>query len=311
VSVFTLDNERLGLEVSTDGAAIWRFFAKRGDEELPLMRPPRGRIVRDAGQSACFPLVPFGNRVAGNRFTLDGLAYALAPNTDWDPLYLHGDGWRAEWRIAERTRNRARLVMRHEAAGTPYSYEAAQTFALEGSSLVLGLEVVSRSATALPFGLGWHPYFPLTTATTLRAPAAAFWREGAGHVPAERVAVPRDLDFNSARELPRRWINGGFEGWNGACEIEWPEHAARLKLDADALFGCFFLFVSDPKFDTGYNYEFFAFEPMSHIANAHNLEGGGGLHRLMAGESLRGSIRLTAEANPRGGWRRASAPRPT
>jgi aldose 1-epimerase len=297
VGVFTLDNERLGLEVSTDGAAIWRFFAKVGNEELPLMRPPRGPIARNAGRSACFPLVPFGNRVAGNQFAYDGAAYSLAPNADWDPLYLHGDGWRAEWRVAERSRSRAQLVMRHEAAGTPYSYEATQTFVLEDASLVLHLEVVSRSATALPFGLGWHPYFPLTAATTLRAPAVAFWREGAGHVPAERVAVPRDLDFTSARELPRHWINGGFEGWNGACEIEWPEHAVRLRLDADALFGYFFLFVSDPAFDASYNYEFFAFEPMSHMANAHNLAGGAGLCRLKAGESLSGSIRLTAEAN--------------
>jgi aldose 1-epimerase len=295
VSVFTLENEQLGLQVSTDGAAIWRFFAKGGRDEIPLMRAPAAAVVQHAAQSACFPLVPFGNRVRGNRFVFDGVAYALAPNTDWDEHYLHGDGWTTEWRVAERTRRRARVVMRHEDVGTPYSYDAAQTIALDGPTLALSLEVVNRGAAALPFGLGWHPYFPLTAGATLRAPASALWLEGAGWLPTERAVIPADLDFAAPRELPRRWVNHGFEGWNGACEIAWPDRRARLKLDADGLFGRYFLFVSDPKFDPGYNYEFFAFEPMSHCANAHNLPDGGGLRRLAPGESLSGSVRLTAE----------------
>ena len=63
----------------------------------------------------------------------------------------------------------------------------------------------------------------------------------------------------------------------------------------------YFLFISDPKFDPGYKYEFFAFEPMSHGANAHNLSDGGGLRRLAPGESLMGGIRLTAELES---WKR-------
>ena len=79
-------------------------------------------------------------------------------------------------------------------------------------------------------------------------------------------AVPADLDFAFARALPRRWVNNGFEGWNGDCEIAWSDRRMRLKLNADRLFGRYFLFVSDPKFSAGYNFEFFAFEPMSHSA---------------------------------------------
>lgn len=299
MSVFNLENEWLELQVSTDGAAIWRFFAKGESGGIPLMRAPAATAVGVAAQSACFPLVPFGNRVGGNRFAYEGVTYALAPNMDWDEHYLHGDGWTTEWRVAERAHSRARMVMRHDDAGTPYSYEAAQSFALDGSTLTLSLEVVNRGAKALPFGLGWHPYFPLTASTTLRAPASALWLEGADWLPTERAPIPADLDFTSARELPRRWVNHGFEGWNGACEIAWPDRRARLKLEADGVFGRYFLFVSDPKFEAGYNYEFFAFEPMSHSANAHNLPDGGGLRRLAPGESLSGMIRLTAELDSR------------
>jgi len=295
VSVFTLENERIGLQASTNGGAIWRFFAKRGSDETPLMRATGAADVGLAAQAACFPLVPFGNRVAGNRFVYDDVAYDLAPNTEWDAHYLHGDGWTTEWRLVERTRSQARMVMRHDGEGTPYRYEAAQTLILEDSTLTLCLEVVNRGAAALPFGLGWHPYFPLTPGATLCAPASAFWREGADWLPTERAAVPAELDFTIARPLPRHWVNHGFEGWSGAGEIAWPDRGARLRLDADRLFDRYFLFVSDPKFDAGYNYEAFAFEPMSHSANAHNLSDGGGLRRLAPGESLSGSIRLTAE----------------
>ena len=301
MGLFTLENEWLGLQASTNGAAIWRFFAKGESEDVPLMRAPAAADVRLAARSACFPLVPFGNRVRGNRFVYDGVTYALTPNTDWDEHYLHGDGWTTEWQVAERTRSLARVVMRHDDAGTPYRYEAAQTFAIDESTLELRLEVVNRGDTALPFGLGWHPYFPLTASTTLRAPASALWLEGAGWLPTERAAVPADLDFTAARELPRRWVNHGFEGWDGACEIAWPDRRARLKLGADGLFGRYFLFVSDPKFEAGYNFEFFAFEPMSHCANAHNLPDGGGLHRLSPGEALSGGVRLTAELDS---WKR-------
>lgn len=301
MSEFTLENERLVLQASTSGAAIWRFFAKGEGDGIPLMRASDAGDVRVAAQSACFPLVPFGNRVRGNRFVYDGVTYALAPNTDWDEHYLHGDGWTTEWRVVERSPSRVRVVMRHDDVGTPYRYEAAQTFALDGATLTLGLEVVNRGAAALPFGLGWHPYFPLSAGATLRAPASAHWLEGADWLPTERAPIPAELDFSVARELPRRWVNNGFEGWNGACEIAWPERGARLKLDADALFGRYVLFVSDPQFEAGYNYQSFAFEPMSHGVDAHNMSDGGGLRRLAPGEWLRGSIRLTAELSA---WKR-------
>ncbi len=295
MSVFTLENEQLGLRLSTQGAAIWRFFAKSATAEVPLMQAPSSDVARHAGRSACFPLVPFGNRVRDNRFMFEGVIHALAPNTDWDQHYLHGDGWTTEWSVAERAPDRARLVMRNDSAQSPYTYDAAQIFEIGGSTLTLSLEIVNRGERALPFGLGWHPYFPLTAGTTLQASACSLWLEGADWLPTERVAVPTDLDFGTARELPRRWVNHGFDGWNGACEIVWPERRVRLRLDADAMFGRFFLFVSHPNFDAGYNYEYFAFEPMSHSANAHNLPDGGGLRRLAPGETLSGSIRLMVE----------------
>ena len=60
--------------------------------------------------------------------------------------------------------------------------------------------------------------------------------------------------------------------------------------------GRYFLFGPYPNLDAGYNYEHFAFEPMSHSANAHNLPNCAGMRRLAPGELLSGSIRLDGGA---------------
>ena len=289
-----LENDRLDLEVITSGAAIWRLFGKRSGTDVPLLREPAATAERQPLQSACFPLVPFGNRVRGNGFVFEGVAHTLAPNMAWDKHYLHGDGWTSQWHAEECSATRAVLTMHHDASGTPYVYDAAQTFALDGDSLAITLTVVNCGAVALPFGLGWHPYFPLTPRTTLQARATEYWLEGEGWMPTTRAALPAALDFNTPRGLPRHWVNNGFEGWDGRAEIVWPERQARLFVEADPLFARYFVFVSDAAFDPGYAYDFFAFEPMSHSADAHHLPGGAGLRRLAPGESLGGSVRLTA-----------------
>lgn len=56
--------------------------------------PVKSGVATDA---SCFPLVPFANRVSGNRFVWQGREYQLQPNVEWDAHYLHGDGWLGQW----------------------------------------------------------------------------------------------------------------------------------------------------------------------------------------------------------------------
>ena len=84
----------------------------------------------------------------------------------------------------------------------------------------------------------------------------------------------------------------GFEDWSGEAVIAWPEHQMQLHLTADPLFAHAFVFVSDTVFDPQFKREYFCFEPMSHLANGHNLPDLGGLQVLEPGRQLSGSIRL-------------------
>lgn len=289
-----LDSADLGLVATTTGGAVWRFFAKRDGREVPIFREPRAGSERIALQSGCFPLVPFGNRVRGNRFGFEGRDHALVPNMPWDRHYLHGDGWTGEWQVLEHRSERLRLGLQHRGEpGTPYVYTAEQSFVLDTCTLTLMLTVANAGDAALPFGLGWHPYFPLTPDTTLQASTRSYWDEDGSWLPTRQQATAGDLDFAAAGPLPRRWVNTQFEGWDGRASIRWPEQRLALGIEADPMFDRCLVFVSDPAFDPGYAYDFFCFEPMSHSIDDHNKAEAGGLKRLAPGERLTGAVRFT------------------
>lgn len=291
MSVIDLKSGPLSLRISTEGGIILGFWKDIEAGRVPLLRPAKSRDA-DALGSSCYPLVPFGNRVKGNSFEIDGRAYALTPNTEWDPHYLHGEGWQAEWSVGKRTPTSVEMGFTCQSKSTPYRYRAAQTFTLEDDRLTLSLSVENTGERPLPFGLGWHPYFPLTPKTTLLAPAQHFWTEVEGWLPGERTMIPADLDFNEPAPLPERWVNNGYEGWSGEATIVWPERHTQLRLTADPMFRHAFVFVSDTAFDPSFERDYFCFEPMSHLANGHNLPDLGDLKVLAPGEKLAGSVAL-------------------
>lgn len=296
-----ISNRHCGLVVTTAGGSVWRFFAKREGAEVPIFRAPPPGEARAPLASGCFPLVPFGNRVRGNRFAFEGREHRLEPNTDRDPHYLHGDGWTSDWSVLDAGESGIRLGLEHRDGGTPYAYSAEQAFALDGPALVMTLSVTNRGPVALPFGLGWHPFFPLTPGTVLTARTAAAWDEDRHWLPTSRHPTAGDLDFSEGRPLPRRWVNTPFEGWDGRATIRWPEQDLAVRLTADPLFDRSLVFVSDPAFDPGYAYDFFCLEPMSHGIDGHNSPGGAGLRRLAPGESLAGRLRIALDPAPDGG----------
>ncbi|WP_349960882.1 aldose 1-epimerase [Rhizobium sp. ZPR3] len=290
MTIIDLQDGSLSVRVSTFGGTLLDYAWTVDGRRIALLRPAPDDA--HASASACYPLVPFGNRVRNNRFVFEGRDYQLRPNTASDPHYLHGDGWQAEWSILSRSSNELQIGLRHREGDTPYSYEARQIIALSSEGLMLHMSVENTGKKALPFGLGWHPYFPMTPETTLFAPAQQFWTETEGWLPGERTEIPADLDFSEPSPLPRRWVNNGFEGWSGEAEIVWPERLASLRLTADISVRHAFIFIPDTSFNPAFRHDYFCFEPMSHIANGHNLPDLGDLKILQPGEIFAGSIRL-------------------
>lgn len=277
---YRLVNDRLSVGLSRKGGALTWGRTAEGRDFLS----PGGEAGR-----ACFPMVPVCNRVAGNHFPFRGRDHHLAPNTG-DPLYLHGDGWLSEWQAVDMGADRAVLALDHDAG--PFRYRAEQSVALEDNSLSLRLSVVNHGTEPMPFGLGYHPYFP-RDGSGITFGATARWTEGPGHLPAQRQTdIPAEVDFTQQRPIPAAGQNNAYDGWPGQARIDWP--GMTLVLTADPLFGALMLYA--PAGDR----RFFCLEPMSHLPDALNHADLPGLQILDPGAALSGAIRMTiTEGEPR------------
>ncbi|HCL67854.1 MAG TPA: aldose 1-epimerase [Rhizobium sp.] len=238
------------------------------------------------GRFASFPLVPFGNRLENNSFALEGTDYRFLPNSA-DPLYLHGDGWLEPWDIDKVDRTSVTLSLRHRPnAISPYDYSAWQTVSLGDNSLTLHLSVRHEGNEPLLYGLGQHPFFARTAQMRLAAPARIAWSERDGHLPGESGPLTADLDFAVPSLLPDRFVNNAFTGWDGRASITWPERRLVAEIDAAPMHDIYMLYMPLDRTD------FFCFEPMTHLPNAHHMSGYAGLKRLAAGESIRSEITI-------------------
>ena len=293
----TLRRGPLTLMLDRRGAVITGFSRTASNGAVyPLMRTARD-YAGDPLSASCFPLVPFGNRVTGNRFAIAGQTYAFTPNQPWDKHYLHGDGWLSEWQVTQATDTQLVLALTHRAApGRPYAFDAQIVYELtEHSSLTVAMEVRNRGSAPLPFGLGLHPYFPLTPQTRLQASAEAFFSEKADFMPGGRGPIPADVDFADGRALPRRWLNNGFTGWPGQARITWPEQKLSLRISASSAFRHYFVFMSDKTFEPDFAGDYFCFEPMTHQADGHHAPDLGGLVLLKPGECVQGQVTFKPE----------------
>ncbi|TPI35171.1 aldose 1-epimerase [Mesorhizobium sp. B3-2-1] len=281
-----IESDRLNVWISPLGGAI---VEGRTVEGMPFLRPYKGNAKFDVADGACFPLVPLGNRVENNAFSFGGRTVAFARNAD-DPLYIHGDGWLGAWAVEECRADHVELAFdKQQSAVSPYAYHVRQSFRLLGARLELLMSVTNTGGVTLPFGLGFHPFFPRTPLTTLLAQAQAWWTEGDGHLPASRGAIAEDVDFSTARPLPDSWLNNCCESWNGVARIVWPERRLGVHIKADSALDRYMLYAPDQ--DKSY----FCFEPMSHTPNAlrHVDADTMGLKLLAPGETLSAGFTMT------------------
>lgn len=267
----TLANSDLSIGLAAQGGVL--TFGTYKDR--PFLRKARGE---GATESACFPMVPLCNRVSGKDFHFGGQAHVLVPNSA-DPFYLHGDGWLGLWQVQSQDQTSAVLSYGHESG--PYRYRAEQAVRLDDNRVELALSVLNQGDAPMPFGLGFHPYFPRAEAQVAFA-AAARWSEGANHLPLVREATPYGA---SLQPLPSTWENNAYEGWDGRAKISWP--GLELLMEADPVFTTLMIYAP------GEQEDFFCLEPMSHMPDAVNLAGQPGMQVLAPGETLRGRVRLT------------------
>ena len=65
--------------------------------------PPAARAAGDVRAHACYPLVPYSNRIANARLAVTSGTVELARNFGDHPNSIHGVGWQRAWRWSAMT----------------------------------------------------------------------------------------------------------------------------------------------------------------------------------------------------------------
>lgn len=284
--IVSIEHGPYQLELCPKGGGCITAFRHNG---IDVLRPATDEYwqVYEPRASGSFPLVPFSNRIADGRAVFEGETYRFPINMPPEPHSIHGDGWKADWRVE--TAGPTRAVLVHEPSNGPFPYASRQLFELSEKGLTASLEITNTGDRRVPVGFGHHPYFPRTPGLTLEMPMTAVWKPDARKLPATKVVVPDDWNFTTARRLAPLDLDHDFTDGHGPITMYWPETGIRLVIEADPIFSHVVVYVPPGR-------DFVCVEPVSHLANAVNLAAAGrrdtGLQILAPDETLRGSMRF-------------------
>lgn len=229
--VLTLSSTDLELQLSpSTGGAISRLSYVGEGGPRPILREGHSPL-QNVLQAACFPLVPFVNRVRDGSFSFRGRTISMAPNMVGDPSPLHGQGWLSPWTVEEFDRGLAVLSYRHEPGEWPWAYEARQEFRLDGSVLDLALTCRNVSDDPMPCGLGQHPYFPCTEGTRIETSVRHAWTVDEDVLPVDKVPATGRYDL-SDRLICGQDLDNGFGEWSGRALMNDPDWPFELELSS-------------------------------------------------------------------------------
>ncbi len=265
---------RLALRPDLGGciAGLWH-----GD--TPVLRSVEPAALTASRPSACYPLLPYSNRLGYRKFRWKGHDYTTAANFGDSPHSVHGVGWLRPWEIVSSSVLEVVLRYRHEGdADWPFAFEATQYFTLTPQSMSVQVVFTNTAEVSQPVGLGWHPYFPKRARSRLHIELSDRWDSDATQLPTRKVAQPGiDSDVSHLS------FDNCFEGWTGPARIRDEKFSLQLSSSLDHLV----VFTPQDK-------DYFCVEPVSHVSNAIHMAdpAAHGLRTLAGGESFEAWMKL-------------------
>lgn len=250
----------------------------------PILRPtPAG--ADDILQTACFPLVPYANRIADGVFTFGGRQVVLPVLDRFAPHALHGDGWLRPWTVDAADASGVTLRLSGGGDHWPWPWTAVQTIALSVDGLSVTLSIVNEADETAPAGLGLHPYFHRAPDACLTLAADGVWMTDAREIP-DRLAGPVELaDWSGGRALADApFVDHAYAGWDRRAVIQGDGRTMVLQASE----ACTWAQIYAPP-----GADFLCVEPVTHRPDDIHAPPGEvtGLAVLAPGESL--SMRMT------------------
>ncbi len=252
----------------------------------PVLRSTPAAQLDTVRQSACYPLVPFSNRVAHATLQWQGTSHPLVRHRADEPHAIHGVGWQRPWAVLEADAQFAMLAFEHRPdASWPFAFDCSQTLKLSETALELTLSITNQSATPAPAGLGWHPYFVKRAGGHIAFNATGRWEMGDDKLPTHR-ASSTGLDADCAELM----VDHCYDGWDGVVHLR----DARLHTQLASRLQRLVVFTDAQR-------DFIAVEPVSHVNNALNRHAAGedaqalGVQVLQPGASFSASMTISVE----------------
>lgn len=245
----------------------------------PVLRSTEPAALAASRPSACYPLVPYSNRIGHRHFDWAGQSYTTAQNFDDNPHSVHGVAWQRPWAVE--SRDAAALVIRHRHTPDehwPFAFEVAQHFMLGADTLTVRLVFTNTDERSQPVGLGWHPYFPRRERSHLDIGLTGRWDADAVGLPVRRMPQPGIHGAVAQFEF-----DNCFDGWTGTARIDDEHFSVQLSSTTP----CLVVYTPQDK-------PYFCVEPVSHVSNAIQMEDpiAHGLRDVPPGGVLEASMRL-------------------
>ena len=242
--------------------------------EVDVLRPMPAQSASPL-ESACFPLVPYCNRIADGRFRWKGDEIALPRNFSPEVHSLHGIGWQNKWRVASADSWRCTLIHDYAGLGTrpwkrpirqwPWAYRAEQRIRLGERGVKITLDITNLSNVPMPAGLGLHPYFRRRAETRVHFSANGMVRTEKGIPVGDFVPADTFADWPQGTSLPDTLIDHCFVDWSG--EVRITDNLGTITMRAH---GAPYLHCFAPPCAPD-----LCFEPVTHIPDALNQDPAG------------------------------------
>jgi len=243
--------------VPSIGGAITRFDHIDGRRRIAVLRAAANPL-QNIRQAACFPLIPFANRIRGGSFRFRGKEVRLPARFPGEAIAIHGQGCLSQWRVDTSSTNEAVLAFSHSPDEWPWAYESRQDFRLSDDCLTVRLTCRNLSSEQMPCGLGLHPSFNCGPATRIQTSVEEVWAVDEAVLPTKRLPASGRYDITDA-PICGRDLNNGYGGWCGRAMFTDPGWPFELELSSpDARFLQIYSPAGSGSFDV---------EPVSH-ANA-------------------------------------------
>jgi aldose 1-epimerase len=286
-----LDDQRL---VVTQVGATLRAYANGaasildGFDENEMSSAGRGQV-----------LAPWPNRLEDGRYTFEGKEGSAALDEPAAGNAIHGLVRWAPWQLVDRSDRAVELALTlHPQPAYPWLLYLAIRYELRPAGLVVTIDARNDSASAAPFGAGFHPYLTIGTDLVddvmLTIPAERWIATDDRSLPVEERSVAGGTyDFRSEDAIGERRLDTAFAGLrrepDGLARVTLRNASAghALSMWMDEAFRYVQVYTGDTLEPVERRRRGVAIEPMTCPANA--LRTGTDLIRLEPGATWRGN----------------------